>query len=293
MSAPTRRQEPVRPAAPPARVVVRAVIGRIAFYAFVAVAGLFFAVPMLWLVLAPFNATPGLAAEIPTSVTLDNFRAVLENPFALRSLWNSLVLSVITTLLIIAAAALSAYALSRVRIPGRDLMLYVLLLFSAVVTGTAAMVPIFRLVFEIGLINRHLGVVLVLAGGLLPAGVFILKDFMDSLPRSYEESALVAGASSLQVLRDIVTPVVRPGLAVIGVWALVQVWGDFLVPFILLRDPNLSPAAVVMFNFYTEGGTANIPLLAAFSLLYTVPVVALYLFVNRRYGFRFYGGIKS
>jgi multiple sugar transport system permease protein len=165
-------------------------------------------------------------------------------------------------------------------------------LFSSIVTGSAAMVPLFLLVYDLGLINSFVGVILVLAGGLLPAAIFILKDFMDSVPASYEESARVFGASSFQVLRDIVTPVVRPGLAVIAVWGLVQVWGNFLIPFILIRSPDKSPAAVVVYNFYTEGGQADLRLLSAFSLLYSIPVVVMYLFVSHRYGFRFHGGIK-
>ena len=76
-------------------------------------------------------------------------------------------------------------------------------------------------------------------------------------------------------------------------WAVVQVWGNFLVPYILLRSPSKSPAAVVMYTFYTEGGQPNLALISAFSLLFSIPVVAMYFFVNRRYGFRFHGGIKS
>ncbi len=155
------------------------------------------------------------------------------------------------------------------------------------------MVPIFQLMFQLGLVDSYTGVVLVMAGGLLPAGIFILKDFMDTVPRSYEESARVAGASSFQILRDIVVPVVRPGIAVIAVWTFVQVWGNFLLPFILLRSPDLQPAAVVMYSFYTSGGQADLRLISAFSLLYSVPVVLMYVFVNRRYGFRFHGGIKG
>jgi hypothetical protein len=132
---------------------------------------------------------------------------------------------------------------------------------------------------------------LVLAGGLLPAAIFILKDFTDTTPTSYEESARVFGASPFQILRDVVVPLVRPGMAVIAVWTIVNVWGNFLIPFILLRDPNLAPS-VVTYSFYTEGGQADLRLLSAFSLLYSVPVVVMYLFVQRRYGFRFYGGIK-
>ena len=273
------------------REVVAGLLSRLGLYLFVVVVSAYFALPMLWLLLTPFSTRPSLAATLP-GVTLDNFRGVFENPYVLTSLRNSLLLALYTMALVVASATLAAYALSRVRLPGRDLLLYVLLLFSSVVSGTAAMVPLFLLMFQLDLVNTYLGVTLALTGGLLPASIFILKDFMDGTPASYEESARVFGASPLQVLRDVVAPLVRPGLAVIAVWTLVNVWGNFLMPFILLRDPDVAPASVVMFSFYTEGGQANLRLLAAFSLLYSVPVVLLYVFVNRRYGFRFYGGIK-
>ncbi len=269
-----------------------AVVRRILFYVFLTVVAAFWALPLMWLVFAPFDAHPGLTVKIP-DFTLDNFRRLGENPYALSSLRNSVLISGGTMLLVTALSALAAYALSRVRLPGRNLLLYGLLLLSSIVTGTAAMVPIFLLMFQVGLIDDRSGVALVLTGGLLPAAIFILKDFMDATPRSYEESARVFGASPLQVLRHVVLPIARPGLATIAVWSLVNAWGDFLTAYILLRDPDKSPAGVVMYTFYNEGGQANLPLISAFSLLYALPVVALYLFVNRRYGFRFHGGIKS
>ena len=273
-------------------MTTRSFLARLGFYLFVVIVTAYFFLPMLWLIVAPFDEVPTLDVRLP-ELTLDNFVDVLfRNPHALRSLGNSVLLSVATMLLVVATATPAAYALSRVHLPGRDILLYMLLLFSSVVTGSAAMVPLFALIFNLGLINTHLGVVLVLAGGLLPAGIFILKDFTDSTPRSYEESARVFGASSFQILRDTVLPVIRPGLAVIAVWVMVNVWGNFLMPFILLRSQDLSPAAVVMYTFYTEAGTPNLRLLATFSLLYSVPVVVMYLFVSRRYGFRFHGGIK-
>ncbi len=269
----------------------RRVVGRIGFYLFVTAVTAFFALPMLWLVFAPFDRAPGLTTEVP-EFTVRNFHTLAGNPYALQSLRNSVLLAGLTMLIVVAAAALAAYALSRVRVPGRDLLLYVLLLFSSVVTGTAAMVPIFLLMYQLNLIDSQLGVVLVLSAGLLPAAIFILKDFMDGIPRSYEESARVFGATPFQILRHVVVPLVRPGLATIAVWAVVNVWGNFLVPFILLRSPEKSPAAVVMYTFYTEGGQPNLALISTFSLLYSIPVVVMYLFVNARYGFRFHGGIK-
>ncbi len=272
--------------------LVTALVRRVLFYAALTLVTAFFALPLLWLVFAPFDRHPALTVKLP-EFTLDNFRQLQQNPYAIESLKNSVLIAGGAMVLTVALAAFAAYALSRVRVPGRDGLLYGLLLLSSIVTGTAAMVPIFLLMFQLNLIDSRTGVSLVLTGGLLPAAIFILKDFMDATPRSYEESARVFGASPLQVLRHVVLPIARPGLATIAVWALVNAWGDFLTAYILLRDPDKSPAGVVMYTFYTEGGQANLPLISAFSLLYAVPVVAMYLFVSRRYGFRFHGGIKS
>jgi len=273
--------------------VIRAAAGRILTYVVVAVATGFFALPMLWLLSAPFDDTPTYAVRPPERPTLDNFATIWDNPYAVSSLVNSVVLALGTMAVVVVTASLAAYALSRVRIPGRDALLYALLLLSSVVTGTAAMVPIFLLIFQLNLIDSRSGVVLVLSGGLLPAAIFLLKDFVDAIPRSYEESARVFGASPGQVLRHIVLPVARPGVVTIAVWTVVQVWGTFLVPFILLRDPQKQPAAVLVRTFATEGGSPNLALISTFSLLYSIPVVVMYLFAWSRYGFRFHGGIKS
>ncbi|GAA1300206.1 carbohydrate ABC transporter permease [Saccharothrix xinjiangensis] len=271
----------------PARVV-----RRLGFHVLVAVVLAFFAVPMLWLASAPFDAEPGLGVRWPDWTT-SNVRATLAHPYALTSLVNSLVLCVVATAVTASLAALAAYSLSRVRIPGRDALLYLLLLLSSVVTGTAAMVPVFVLMLQLGLIDSRFGTALVIAGGMLPAAIFILKDFMDSVPRSYEESARVFGASPAQVLGHVVLPIARPGVAAVVVWSFVNAWGNFLLPFLLLRDVGRQPAAVLLRTLQDEGGTANLTVIPVFSLLYSIPVVALYLLVDKRYGFRFHGGIKS
>jgi multiple sugar transport system permease protein len=264
---------------------------RIARYVFLCLVLAFFALPLLWLATAPFDSTPKITTSIP-DFALDNFRALLDNPYALDSLLNSVYLAGGTAILVVALAGLASYALSRVRIPGRDALLYGLLLLSSIVTGTATMVPLFELAFRLNLIDSRLGVILILTGGLLPAAIFILKDFMDSTPTSYEESARVFGAGPLRIMWQIVTPLVRPGLATVAVWAVANVWGNFLVPFLLLRSPDKAPAAVIMYTLYTEGGQADLRLLSTFSLLYSLPVVLMFIFVSTRYGFRFHGGIK-
>lgn len=268
-------------------------LARIGFSALAAIIGILFALPLIWFIFAPFNARAELGIAVPDPWTLQNFVTVFGNGFAMRGLLNSLIQSVGGVILVAAAATLAAYALSRSSLPGKGVVTYVLLLFSSVVSGTAAMVPIFLIVSAAGLMDTHIAVILVFAGGLLPTAMFILRDFIDGIPKTYEESAMVAGASPVQAFFDVALPVIRPGIVVVVVWAFVNIWGSFLIPFILLRSDDLMPSSVAIYSFYSEAGTPIVTLLAAYSLIYSLPVVALYLFVSWKFGFRFFGGIKA
>lgn len=268
-------------------------LSRAGFSALTALIGAVFALPLVWFLFAPFNPRAELGLAIPEPFSLANFRDVLGNAFAIRALANSLIQSVGGVILVAIGATLASYALSRSALRGKGAITYILLLFSSVVSGSAAMVPIFLMISAAGIIDTHLAVVLVFAGGLLPTAMFILRDFIDSIPRSYEESAMVAGASPAQAFRDVALPVIRPGVVVVVVWAFVNIWGSFLIPFILLRSSEKMPASVAIYSFYSEAGTPIVTLLAAYSLLYSLPVVVLYLFVSWRFGFRFFGGIKA
>jgi multiple sugar transport system permease protein len=268
-------------------------LSRVGFSAFAAVLGALFALPLIWFIFAPFNARAELGLAIPNPFTLSNFETVFGNSLAIHALLNSLIEGVGAVIVVGIAATLAAYALSRSTIPGKGAVTYVLLLFSSVVSGSAAMVPIFLIISALGLIDTQVAVILVFAGGLLPTAMFILRDFIDGIPKSYEESAMVAGASPVQAFFDVALPVIRPGIVVVVVWAFVNVWGGFLIPFILLRSSDQLRAWVAIYSLYSEAGTPIVTLLAAYSLIYSLPVIALYLFVSWRFGFRFFGGIKA
>lgn len=256
--------------------------------------GLFFVLPLLWYVFAPFNEHARLSVSIPEAPSLANFAEVFSDEMAMRGLLvNSPIIGIGTMVIATVSAALAAYGLSRSNLPGRQLWTYVLILFSSVVTGTASMVPIFRLVYDLGLINSHAGVILSMTGGLLPSAIFIMQDFVEGVPRSYEEAAMVAGASPLQIFRDVTFPLIRPGLMVVGIWVLIHAWGTFLTPFILLRGIEKLPASVMFYRFFDPEGSPRITLIAAYAIIYTLPVLLLYLIINWRYGFRFFGGIKQ
>ena len=254
---------------------------------------LMFAIPLLWLVLTPFNAYPERNIRVPRQWTFEHFTELWQSPTALMSLGNSLLMSVGAVVVTTVLGALAAYAFSRIDFPGADTITYLIMLISSVGTGTAAMVPLFQMMNVTDLIDRQWAVVLVLTATCLPTAIFMLKDFMDGVPRSYEESARLMGARPLRILWDVVVPVAKPGLAFIAVWTLQMVWSEFLIPYLLLRSADKQPAAVTMYTFYTEGGQADVGMLSAFALVYTIPVVILYLVINRRWGFMMSGGLKG
>lgn len=253
---------------------------------------LYFGLPFLWLVVAPFAVTPTYRVTWP-EWTLASFPRLMETSGALAAFGNSILIAGVTMLVVACCATLAAYALSRQSFPGRDLVLYLLVLLSSVVTGVAAVVPLFTITLKLGLLDTHLGVILALAGGLLPTGLFIVKDFMDNVPRSYEEASLVDGATPFQTFRDVMVPLASGGIAVISLLTFVNAWDNFLIPYILLRTPELFPASVGIYAFFNELGLPFLNLLAAYAALYTLPVLVLYLVIQKVFGFNLAGGIKG
>ncbi|MFZ7087452.1 carbohydrate ABC transporter permease [Curtobacterium sp. RRHDQ10] len=253
-----------------------------------------FAVPLVWLVLAAFDASATLSVKIPSQFTLENFQKVLTPDLAFVPLFNSLVLSGGCAIVTVIVAILAAYPLSRYKMRVNKPFLYAIL-FGTGLPITAMMVPVYSLFVSLNLIDNPAGVIFFLAATSLPMAIWMAKNFMDSVPIQLEEAAWTDGASMLRTLWSIVVPLMRPGIAVVFIFVFIQAWGNFFVPFILLLSPQKLPAAVSIFNFFGQYGSVAYGQLAAFSLLYSVPVIVLYVVVSRGLGGAnaLAGGIKG
>ncbi|MDA3644683.1 carbohydrate ABC transporter permease [Saccharopolyspora indica] len=258
-----------------------------------AVVALAFLAPLLWLLTAAFDADAALSAKVPETFTLDNFAQVLSWEQSGRPLWNGLLMCAGAALISVGAAVLCAYPLSRYQLRFRRPFLYVVL-FASGLPITAVMVPVYSMFVQLELIDSMFGTTLFLAATSLPIAIWMTKNFMDGVPISLEEAAWVDGASAMQALRTIVLPLIVPGMGVVAIFTFITAWGNFFVPFILLLDPAKQPASVGIFTFFGQGGLIAYGQLAAYSILYTTPVVALYLIVSRSLGgaFNLAGAIK-
>ncbi|NDL55507.1 carbohydrate ABC transporter permease [Phytoactinopolyspora mesophila] len=256
--------------------------------------GLCFLLPLGWLVLASVDPAATLAVRVPGQLSTENFEAVLSADRTFRPLWNSVVLSGGCALITVVVAILAAYPLSRYRMRFNKPFMYGIL-FGTGLPITAMMVPVYGLFVRLNLLDSMTGTIFFLAATSLPMAVWMTKNFMDSVPVSLEEAAWVDGASSMRALWAVVVPLMRPGIAVVFIFVFIQAWGNFFVPFVLLLSPDKQPAAVSIFTFFGQYGSVAYGQLAAFSLLYAVPVLMLYVLVSRVLGgsFAMGGAVKG
>ncbi|MEU2792294.1 carbohydrate ABC transporter permease [Streptomyces sp. NPDC007100] len=280
-----------RPARP---LLTRRARHRLAADAALLVVAVAFAVPLAWLVLSSLDTEANLRVKVPGAPSLDNFSAVLTDEITFTPMLNSLVLCGSATVLTVACAALAAYPLSRYR--SRFSRPYLLtILFSTCLPITAIMVPVYALYVRVNLIDTVYGTALFLATAQLPFAIWLMKNFMDGIPRVLEEAAWTDGASWLQTLWRVILPLMGPGVTVVTIYSFAIMWGNFFVPFLLLLTPEQLPASVSIFTFFGNYGAIAFGQLAAFSILYSTPVVLLYVLISRRLGggFALGGAVKG
>jgi multiple sugar transport system permease protein len=256
--------------------------------------GACFVLPLLWLVLASLDASAGHEVRLPGEASLTNFAAIMTPGLLFQPLWNSMVLSAGTAVVNLAAAVLAAYPLSRYQSRFNRPFMYTIL-FGTCLPITAIMVPVYGLFVQLDLLDSMPATIFFMATTTLPMAIWMMKNFMDAVPVSLEEAAWVDGASGLMALRTIVLPLMRQGLGVVFIFVFIQAWGNSFVPFVLLLSEARQPAAVSIFSFFGQHGAVAYGQLAAFSILYSVPVLALYVFVARGAGnsFALSGAVKG
>ncbi|MFE5755632.1 carbohydrate ABC transporter permease [Streptomyces massasporeus] len=253
-----------------------------------------FVLPLAWVVLSALDPHANLRVKTPDALTLDNFDAILTPEITFTPLLNSLILCGGATLLTVVCAALAAYPLSRFRSRfNRPFLLTIL--FATSLPITAIMVPVYALFVQVDLIDTMQGTILFFAASQLPFAIWLMKNFMDGVPRELEEAAWTDGASAFQSLLRIVLPLMGPGVSVVTVFSFVMMWGNFFVPFMLLLTPDQMPASVSINDFFGNRGMVAYGQLAAFSIVYSTPVILLYVLIARRLGsgFALGGAVKG
>ncbi|MFB5675413.1 carbohydrate ABC transporter permease [Paenibacillus terreus] len=249
-------------------------------YIILTLIGVMFLLPLLWVILASVDPNAQQALKIPDSLTLQNFTSILTDPANIRSFIIGLLLSFGQAVLVVVIAGLAAYPLSRYSLKYKKPFMYTIL-FMTSLPITAVMVPVYQLFIYLKLDDSILGTMLFLTASGLPYGIWMMKNFMDAVPIELEESAWVDGAAVWTGLRRIVAPLMVPGICTVAIFTFSGSWGNFFVPYILIQTPENFPASVSIYQFFGSYGMVEYGKLAAFSLIYTMPAVVLYIFSQR------------
>jgi multiple sugar transport system permease protein len=272
----------------------RKAVSAAAAYGVLALVAIFFIAPLIWLVLAAFEPAASIGSAAPLVLSFSNFSKILNWSTTGEPLVNSCIQAGATSILVVFTALLAAYPLSRYQMRFRRPFLYAIV-FSTGLPITAILVPVYGMFARFNLVNNEAAVIFFLAATSLPFGIWLMKGFMDGVPLDLEQAAWVDGASWIGSLRRVVAPQMMPGIMVITIFTFVSIWGNFYAPFILLTSQSRLPASVTIYTFFSQYGAVDYGQVAAFSILYTLPTLLLWIVGSRflRGQFSFAGAVKG
>lgn len=251
---------------------------RVALYLFLMIGVVFALLPLLWGLSTSFkpavevNAWP--PSWIPHNPTLDNYQAVLANPKYIRYFLNTVGVTLAVILIGVALAAHAAWAVVRLKFPGKKVMLF-LMWTTVMIPGVSIIVPLYLIATRTGLYDTYSVLVIVYCASVIPTLVWLLKGFVASVPAELEESALVDGCGRAAIFYRIVLPLLRPGLGAAAVLVFVTVWNEFLIGYSLVLGDEHRLIQVGVYYFVTDAGIEWGPLMAGM-FLSVLPVVALF-----------------
>ncbi len=217
---------------------------------------------------------------LPTSPSFESFVKAWEKANFHVYFLNSLIITVASVLLATAVSALAGYMLGRYKFKG-SVFLSAYFLAGLMLPFRLAIVPLFLLLNDLGLIDNRLGLILVYAATGIPFSIFILSSFFRQLPQELSEAARIDGANEMVIFGRIMLPLVRPALATVVVFQFVPLWNDFFFPLVLLRSTDKWTLPVGMTRFFGEFQTDWSTLFAGI-IITTLPLIIIFLLATKQ-----------
>jgi multiple sugar transport system permease protein len=238
--------------------------------------------PLVWMVTASLMPT-GEATSAPhlwpRAVTLEQYRTLFTRLPIARALANSTLLATAVTLISVLVNSLAGYAFAKLRFPGRD-GIFRALLAGLVIPAQVAMLPLFLLLRQLGLVDTYWGVIV--PGMASIFGIFLVRQYALALPQSLLDAARIDGAGELRIYWSIVVPFCTPVLVTLAIFTFMGTWNDFLWPLIVLTGEDRQTLPVALANLAGEH-VQDVELMMAGAVLTVLPVVVMFLALQRYY----------
>ncbi|MCP6757780.1 MAG: carbohydrate ABC transporter permease [Fischerella sp. CENA71] len=239
-------------------------------------------IPFLWALSASFKPlseiVSGEANFFPKNFTLDNYKLIfLQEPLFLRWLFNSVVIAVCVTILNLLFNSMAGYALARLRFRGRHFW-FLLVLAVLAVPAQVTLIPTFLILKAFGWLNSYQG--MIVPSMVNATFIFMMRQFFVNFPKELEEAAALDGLTSLGIFWRIVLPLAKPALAAQAVFVFMGSWNNFLLPVVILFDPEMFTLPLGLNSFKGQYISYWNYIMAA-SMVFTLPALAIYAFFNR------------
>jgi len=261
----------------------RGVVPAFGLHAALVLGAVLTAAPLVWMVSASLmpagDASTFPPPFWPRRVTFEHYRELFTRLQLGRQFLNSAIVSVTATLLSLFINGLAGYAFAKLRFGGRD-RVFRMLTLALVVPAQVGMLPLFLLLREMGLVNTYVGVIIPYIANVL--GIFMIRQYMLSLPDELLQAARVDGANELQVFWSIVVPIARPILVTLAAFTFLSSWNDFMWPLVALSDDAKYTLPVALANLSGEH-VQDIELMMAGSVLTILPALCVFLAFQRAY----------
>jgi ABC-type glycerol-3-phosphate transport system permease component len=217
---------------------------------------------------------------LPHRMTLVNFQEALQYSPFFRYFLNSLSVSAVTTVVAVFIALLGAYGFTRLHFPGRKFFL-TLIIYSQMFCLAAIIIPIYRILAGLQLIDTYLGLLIAFLTFSVPIAIWLLRSFLHNIPPQLEEAALIEGASKFQAFWRVVVPLLQPAIGATGAYVFFLTWQDFLFPLVIMtgKEHRTLPIGIMDFVGQYETNWGN---LMASSILIVLPVLVIFIFIQRQ-----------
>ena len=237
--------------------------------------------PALWIVMASFSKGDSffMTSLVPKQLSVENYVSLFrETDFALW-VFNSLKLCLIVAVIQLVLTSLSAYAFSRLRFPGRTKGLMALLVLQ-VFPNSMALAGYYVLIYKFGLADNFLAIILVLAAG-SAFNIWLLKSYMDGIPKELDEAAFVDGAGHFTTFFRIVLPLATPELVVIFLFSFIGTYSEYVISSVFLQSPGNFTLAIGLQSFITNQFVAHWTLFAAAAVLASLPIMLIFMMLQK------------
>lgn len=258
-------------------------VARTAKYASLILASLVVLIPLVVVLFAAFKTHGEYAATGPLTpprdwLNFDNFATAWTAGDMLRGFGNTTFILLISLTGTVAVGTLAAYAISRFDFPLKRLVLG-LFLVAALVPGVTTQVATYQIVKSMGLVNTPWSAIVLFMGTDI-VSIYIFIQFMQSIPQSIDQAAMIDGASRFTIYRKVILPLMKPAIATVVIIKGIAVYNEFYIPFLYLRSPNLSVISTALFRFKGPYG-AQWETIAACTMIVIVPTVVIFLLLQR------------